>query len=100
MSVPASLEHNIVYREKLAQVQVGYNILFLGPRLIIGVLEIISGFRGGGIGSFVLGVTNLLVGLLLLSSPVTAALAIPIVFGVLLLIQGAGLIFLAFRLRR
>jgi uncharacterized membrane protein HdeD (DUF308 family) len=76
-------------------------VIILGVQgLIIGVLEIISGFRGGGIGSFVLGVINLLVGLLLLSSPVTAALAIPIVFGVLLLIQGAGLIFPAFRLRR
>jgi uncharacterized membrane protein HdeD (DUF308 family) len=76
-------------------------VIILGVQgLIMGTLEIISGFRGGGFGSFVLGVINLLVGLLLLSSPVAAALAIPMVFGVLLLIQGAGLIFLAFRLRR
>ena len=68
--------------------------------LIMGVLEIISGFRGGGFGSFILGAINLLVGLLLLSSPVAAAFAVPIVFGVLLLIQGFGLIFLAFRLRQ
>jgi uncharacterized membrane protein HdeD (DUF308 family) len=68
--------------------------------LIMGVLEIISGFRGGGFGSFILGTINLLVGLLLLSSPVAAAFAVPIVFGVLLLIQGFGLIFLAFRLRQ
>jgi uncharacterized membrane protein HdeD (DUF308 family) len=75
-------------------------VIVLGVQgLIIGVLEIISGLRGGGFGSFILGTINLLVGLLLLSSPIAAALAVPIVFGVLLLIQGVALIFLAFRLR-
>ena len=47
------------------------------------MLEIIGGFKGGGIGSFILGVVNVLVGLILLGSPVAAALAIPLVFGVL-----------------
>jgi uncharacterized membrane protein HdeD (DUF308 family) len=76
-------------------------VIVLGIQgLIIGVLEIISGFRGGGFGSFILGAINLLIGLLLLSSPIAAALAVPIVFGVLLLIEGAALIFLAFRLRK
>jgi len=42
---------------------------------------------------------NVLVGLLLLGSPIAAALAVPVVFGVLLLIQGVGLIVLAFRVR-
>jgi uncharacterized membrane protein HdeD (DUF308 family) len=67
--------------------------------LIMGVLDIIGGFTGGGIGSFVLGVINLLIGLLLLGSPLTAALAVPLIFGVLLLIQGVALIVLAFRIR-
>jgi len=40
-----------------------------------------------------------LVGILLVSSPIAAALAVPIVFGALLLTQGAGLIILAFRVR-
>jgi len=35
----------------------------------------------------------------LLGSPLAAALAVPLVFGVLLLIQGAGLMILAFRVR-
>ena len=75
-------------------------VIILGLQgLVIGVFEIIGGLRGGGFGSLILGVINLLVGLLLLSSPVAAALAVPIVFGVLLLIQGVALIFLAFRLR-
>jgi uncharacterized membrane protein HdeD (DUF308 family) len=76
-------------------------VIILGLQgLVIGVFEIIGGLRGGGFGSLILGVINLLVGLLLLSSPVAAALAVPIVFGVLLLIPGFGLVFLAFRLRR
>jgi uncharacterized membrane protein HdeD (DUF308 family) len=67
--------------------------------VVMGVFEIIGGMRGAGIGSFILGVINVLVGLLLLSSPVAAALAVPLVFGVLLLIQGVGLIIWAFRVR-
>ena len=60
---------------------------------------IIGGLKGGGIGPFILGAINVLVRILLLGSPIAAALAVPIVFGALLLIQGAGLIILAFRAR-
>ena len=75
-------------------------VIILGVQgLIMGVLEIVGGFKGGGIGSFILGLINLLVGLLLLGSPVAAALAVPIVFGVLLLIEGVALIAWAFRVR-
>jgi uncharacterized membrane protein HdeD (DUF308 family) len=75
-------------------------VIILGIQgVVMGVLEIIGGFRGGGIGRFILGAINVLVGLLLLGSPIAAALAVPLVFGVLLLIQGVGLIVLAFRVR-
>lgn len=74
-------------------------IVFGVEGLIIGVLEFIGGFSGGGIGSFIRGAINLLVGLLLLSAPMAAALAVPFVFAVLLLIQGVALILLAFRVR-
>jgi uncharacterized membrane protein HdeD (DUF308 family) len=75
-------------------------VIILGVQgLIMGVLQIIGGFKGGGIGSFILGVINVLVGLLLLGSPIAAAFAVPLVFGVLLLIQGLGLVVLAFRVR-
>jgi uncharacterized membrane protein HdeD (DUF308 family) len=74
-------------------------IIFGVEGLVMGVLEIIGGFAGGGIGSFIRGAFNLLIGLLLLSSPVTAALAVPLVFGVLLLVEGVALILLAFRTR-
>jgi uncharacterized membrane protein HdeD (DUF308 family) len=67
--------------------------------LIMGVLDIIGAFSGGGIGSFLLGLFNLLIGVLLLSSPVMAALAIPFIFGILLLVQGIALVIWAFRVR-
>lgn len=75
-------------------------VIVLGVQgLVMGVFDIIGGFTGGGFGSFFLGVINLLIGLLLLSSPLTAALAVPLVFGVLLLIEGIALIVFAFRAR-
>jgi uncharacterized membrane protein HdeD (DUF308 family) len=75
-------------------------VLILGVQgLVMGALQIVGGFKGGGIGPVILGAINVLVGLLLLGSPIMAALAVPVVFGVLLLIQGAGLVILAFRVR-
>jgi len=75
-------------------------VIILGVQgLIMGVLEIIEGFKGGGIGSFILGVLNVLVGVLLLSSPIAAALVVPLVFGILLLIEGVAHIVWAFRVR-
>jgi uncharacterized membrane protein HdeD (DUF308 family) len=65
----------------------------------MGVLEIIAAFKGGGFGSFILGVINLILGVLLLSSPVLASLAVPLVFGALLMVEGVGLIIWAFRAR-
>ncbi len=67
--------------------------------LVIGVIEIIGSFSGGGVGSFILGVINVVIGLLLLGSPWLAALAVPFVFGILLLIEGVALIVWAFRVR-
>ena len=63
------------------------------------MVGIIGGFTGGGIGSFIFGVISLLIGLLLLGSPIAAGLAVPFVFGVLLLIEGVALIVWAFRVR-
>ncbi len=75
-------------------------VIVLGVQgFVMGVLDIIGGFKGGGLGSFILGVINILVGLLLLGSPLAAALAVPLVFGILRLIQGVGLIIWAFRVR-
>jgi uncharacterized membrane protein HdeD (DUF308 family) len=75
-------------------------ILVLGiEALIMGVFELIRGFQGGGAGAFIRGVINVLIGLLLVGRPMAAALAVPFVFGVLLLIEGVGLLIAAFRAR-
>ena len=75
-------------------------VIILGVQgLVMGVIGIIGGIQGGGVGSFILGVVNVLVGLLLLGSPVAAALAVPLLFGVLLVVQGVASIVLALRVR-
>ena len=67
--------------------------------VVMGVLAMIGAFTGGGVGSFIFGLANFIIGLLLLGSPMTAALAVPLVFGILLLIEGVILIIWAFRVR-
>ena len=74
-------------------------ILLALQGLVMGGLEIISAFKGAGAGSFILGVIYVLISLLLLAKPVAAAIAVPLVFGVLLLVQGAALIVLSLRAR-
>ena len=75
-------------------------IIILGfEALFMGLFEIIRGVRGGGAGAFILGVINVLIGLLLLGRPMAAALAVPFIFGILLLIEGVGLLIWAFRVR-
>jgi uncharacterized membrane protein HdeD (DUF308 family) len=75
-------------------------VLVLGVLgLIMGAIEIVGGFMGGGIGSFIPGVIYLLAGLLLLGPPIAAVLAAPLVFGVLFLVQGVALTAFAFRAR-
>ena len=73
-------------------------ILLAVQGLVMGELEIVGAFRGAGIGSFILGVFYVLIALLLLAKPVAAAIAVPLVFGVLLLVQGATVV-LALRAR-
>lgn len=75
-------------------------LVFALEGILIGILEFIGGFSGGGAGSFIRGIISLLIGVMLLSAPLVAALAVPFVFGVLLLLQGVALIVLALRVRR
>ena len=65
--------------------------------LVMGAFEIVGGFKGDGIGSVLMGAINIIIGILLLSSPVMAALLVPLVLGVLLLVQGVGLLIWALR---
>jgi uncharacterized membrane protein HdeD (DUF308 family) len=75
-------------------------VIYLGILgLVVGAFGIFGAFTGGGIGSFIFGAINVLIGLLLLGSPIAAALAVPFVFGVLLLIEGVALIIWSFTVR-
>ena len=75
-------------------------VIYLGILgLVVGAFGIIGAFAGGGVGSFIFGAINILIGLLLLGSPVAATIAVPFVFGILLLIEGVGLIIWAFKVR-
>ena len=67
--------------------------------LLMGGLEIFSVFWGGGIGSFILGAIYVVISLLLLAKPIAAAIAVPLVVGVLLLVHCAALIALSLRAR-
>jgi uncharacterized membrane protein HdeD (DUF308 family) len=71
-------------------------VIVLGLQgVLMGLFEILGGIRGGGAGAFVRGLIHILIGALLLSSPLLAALAVPFVFGALLMIQGVCLLVLA-----
>jgi uncharacterized membrane protein HdeD (DUF308 family) len=75
-------------------------VIILGMQgLIMGAIEIVAGFLGGGIGSFILGGIFVPVGLFLVGSPVVAALETPLGFGLLFLGQGVALTAFAFRAR-
>ena len=75
-------------------------VIVLGVQgLVMGICELIEGFRGGGAWSFILGIINILVGVLLLARPMAIGLAVPFVFGILLLVQGVALLIWAFRVR-
>lgn len=74
-------------------------ILVAVQGLVMGGLEIASAFRGAGMGSFILGAIYVLISLMLLAKPVVAAIAVPLIFGAILLAQGAALVVLAFRVR-
>ncbi len=66
--------------------------------LLQGVIKMVEAFRGGGFGAIVLGILNILLGVLLLSAPLTAAFVLPLVVGIFALIGGVAAIFGAFRL--
>jgi uncharacterized membrane protein HdeD (DUF308 family) len=75
-------------------------VIILGAQgLVMGVLEIIGAFTGGGIGSFIVGAIYAVRRAVTPRLALAAALGVPLVFGVLLLVQGVALIVLAFRVR-
>jgi uncharacterized membrane protein HdeD (DUF308 family) len=67
--------------------------------MTIGFLEIVSGRTGGGLAPIILGVSNSLIGFLLLDPSTLATVDLPLAFGVLLFAQGVALLFLTLRVR-
>ncbi len=92
----------IVLRHPLvaAMILPTFIVILLGVEAVIMAgVNVAAAFKGGGFASFVLGTANLLIGFILLSSPATAALAVPFVFGAILLVQGILHTIWAFRVR-
>ena len=67
--------------------------------IIIGVINLLQAFQGGGWGIGILGVLSILFGLVLLLNPVVGAVALPWVLGLLGIVGGIAAIVMAFRLK-
>lgn len=79
---------------------VTFVVVLLGIEgLLMGIVSLIEGFRGGGWGSVVLGILYLIFGLVLLANRYVAALSLPLVLGAFGLVGGIILIVVAFRVR-
>lgn len=68
--------------------------------IIIGIIDIVKAFQGGGWGIGLIGVLSMLFGAFLMYNPFAGALALPFVFGILAIVLGAAAIFMAFRVRK
>ena len=75
--------------------------VFLGiAGIVMGIINLIRAFKGGGWGVGVLGVIDFFIGVLLLTSLSTITLALPFIIGILALTGGVVLIILSFRYRK
>ena len=67
--------------------------------LFQGGVKLVQGFTGGGFGTLLLGILNIIIGFILLGSPLMAALILPFVVGIIAMIGGIAAIIMAFRVR-
>ena len=75
-------------------------IIILGIQgIIIGIVNLIQAFRGGGWGVGLLGVISIIFGLILLFNPIIGAAALPWVLGIFGIVGGIAALFAAFRMR-
>ncbi|NLO30337.1 MAG: HdeD family acid-resistance protein [Methanosarcina mazei] len=66
-------------------------VIFIGVWAIIsGAVKLVSGLKGEGWGTGILGIVTIILGLLLLANTLVGALALPWVFGIFLVIGGIG----------
>jgi len=75
-------------------------IMFGVNGIILGLISFFGAFKGGGFSAAILGVINFLFGVILLSSPFVAALALPWVFGVIAFAGGIVTVFTSFKQRK
>jgi len=75
-------------------------VIILGIEgIIIGVVNLIQAFSGGGWGVAILGVLSILFGILLVANPLIGAATLVILLGILGLVGGISAIIYAFRVR-
>lgn len=75
-------------------------ILVMGVAgVIMGTINLIQAFRGGGWGIGILGVVSILIGLWLAFNPLAGALALPFVIGIFAIAGGIVALVTAFRMR-
>ena len=67
--------------------------------MVIGIAQLFQAFKGGGWGLGILGVLSIFLGLLLLTRPIIAGLALPWVLGFLAIIGGLLALFAAFKVK-
>ena len=67
--------------------------------LMLGIVNIIRGFQGEGIWSIVLGVIDIIIGIIVLANIVATMIWLPILLAVFCMIGGIALCVLAFRMR-
>ncbi len=93
----AVLQHPLLATVLIASLMV----VFLGiAGLIMGVINLVRAFKGGGWGVGLLGAIDFLIGVLLLASPLMISITLPLVIGVLSLLGGVVLMVLSFRYRK
>ena len=67
--------------------------------ILIGIFDLARGFQGDGLGAYVLGVLNILIGLWLWFNPFAAAMSLPFVLGIFGLVGGCFITYQAFQMR-
>jgi uncharacterized membrane protein HdeD (DUF308 family) len=78
----------------------GTVIILMGiDGILIGALDLVRAFQGGGLSIGIVGVVNVLVGFFLLSDPLGMAIALPVFIGLVAIIGGIASIWMAFRVR-
>jgi uncharacterized membrane protein HdeD (DUF308 family) len=67
--------------------------------IFMGIVMLISAFQGGGWGPGIMGALAIILGIFLAWNPLAAALALPLVLGIFLIVGGIMNLFAAFRMK-